>query len=101
MKVIFFYFFLIFFYIERSFISHVYSLISLIFAAVGVSGGTARRTKRAGRDAAARRKEQRRVAAAEAEAEAVEALAEIAAGPSIAGSDMAESSSGTGDGAVT
>lgn len=58
-----------------------------------MTGGSSKKTKRVGRDAAARRKEQRRAAAAVAEAEAIEALAEIAAGPSMASADVAESSS--------
>lgn len=66
------------------------------FVAVGATGSTAaKRYRRVGRnDAAARKRELQRVAAAEAEAEAVEILTEIAAGPSISGSaEMAESSS--------
>jgi len=67
-----------------------------LYEAVGASNtASTKRYRRVGRnDAAARKRELQRVAAAEAEAEAVEALAEIAAGPSMAGSQgPAESSS--------
>ena len=69
--------------------------IFCLFAAVGANGGAStKRYRRVGRnDAASRKRELQRAAAAEAEAEAVEALAEIAAGPSMGNSDMAESSS--------
>ena len=84
-----------------------------LYEAVGVSGGAAaRKTKRnGGRDAASRRKEARRAAAAVAEAEAIEALAEIAAGPSygdgegggeeeatdVGGNDKDQKESGSGN----
>lgn len=67
-----------------------------LYEAVGATGtASTKRYRRVGRnDAAARKRELQRVAAAEAEAEAVEALAEIAAGPSMAGGQTpAESSS--------
>lgn len=68
-----------------------------LYEAVGASGtASTKRYRRVGRnDAAARKRELQRVAAAEAEAEAVEALAEIAAGPSMAGSQAPAESSST------
>jgi hypothetical protein len=67
-----------------------------LYEAVGVAGtASTKRYRRLGRnDAAARKRELQRVANAEADAEAAESLAELAAGPSCGGSDVpAESSS--------
>jgi hypothetical protein len=68
-----------------------------LYEAVGANGtASTKRYRRVGRnDAAARKRELQRVAAAEAEAEAVEALAEIAAGPSMGGNEVPAESSST------